>query len=192
MSAALLPLVALGSLVGCSDYDYAELSVRDVWTVPQITGSSDILVVIDDSASMAEEQARLGENFHAFTDVVAGAYADFQIGVITTDVDVDDAGVLRGGVLTPDTPGLEDAFLAAVTVGTDGSRYEQGYEAASLATATGQNPGFLRNTARLHLVILSDEDDQSPGKLPAYLDTLTDRAGAGGLTVHAIVGDGGL
>lgn len=189
MSAALLPLVALGSLVGCSDYDYAELSVRDVWTVPQITGSSDILVVIDDSASMAEEQARLGENFHAFTDVVAGAYADFQIGVITTDVDVDDAGVLRGGVLTPDTPGLEDAFLAAVTVGTDGSRYEQGYEAASLATATGQNPGFLRNTARLHLVILSDEDDQSPGKLPAYLDTLTDRAGAGGLTVHAIVGD---
>jgi hypothetical protein len=185
--ACLLPVLA--SVQGCTEYDYGELSVRDVWAVPTISGSSDILVVIDDSASMAEEQERLGENFHAFTDVVAGAYADFQIGVVTTDVDVSDAGVLRGGVLTPDTPELEATFLEAVTVGTKGSRYEQGYEASSLAVAAGANPGFVRSEARLHVVFLSDEDDQSDGRVPDYLDTLRDAAGSGGFTAHAIVGD---
>ncbi len=189
MSAGILTLLTLAPLSGCTEYDYGELTVRDVWTVPTVTSSSDILVVIDDSASMAEEQTRLGENFHAFTDVVAGAYADFQIGVITTDVDSDQAGVLRGGVLTPDTPELEAAFLEAVTVGTKGSRYEQGYEAAALAVGEALNADFLRNTARLHVVFLSDEDDQSPGKVPGYLDTLREAAGSGGFTAHAIVGD---
>ncbi len=189
MSAGLFSLIALASLQGCTEYDYGELSVRDIWTVPSLAGSSDILVVIDDSASMAEEQERLGENFHAFTDVVAGAYADFQIGVVTTDVDVTDAGLLRGGVMTPDTPDLEATFLEAVSVGTHGSRYEQGYEAAALAVDQRLNPDFIRTSARLHVVFLSDEDDQSPDKVPTYLDILRDASGSGGLTAHAIVGD---
>ncbi len=189
MSPGLIALLFPGLLNGCTEYDLGELEVRDVWTVPTSSSSSDILIVIDDSASMAEEQERLGENFHAFTDVVADAYADFQIGVVTTDVDVADAGLFRGGVMTPDTPDLANAFLDAVLVGTGGSRYEQGYEAAELALDDSLNPDFLRSSARLHVIFLSDEDDQSPGRIPAYLDTLRAVAGGGGLTVHAIVGD---
>jgi hypothetical protein len=189
MLASLIPLLSLSFLPGCSEYEYGELTVRDVWTVPDVVTSSDILMVIDDSASMAEEQQRLGENFHAFTDAVAGAYADFQIGVVTTDVDTDSAGLLRGGILTRDTPDLEQAFLEAVQVGTKGSRYEQGYEAATLALDEVLNPGFSRTAARLHVVFVSDEDDQSPDRLPDYMDRLRTAAGSGGLTVHAIVGD---
>ncbi len=189
MLAPLLFQIALSPLIGCTEYDYGELTVHDVFLVPAVESSSDILVVVDDSASMLEEQERLAENFVAFTEIVAGAYADFQLGVVTTDVEVDDAGVLRGGILTPDTDELEAAFLEAVLVGTKGSRYEQGYAAAELALVTGLNPGFVRSEARLHVIFMSDEDDQSPGKVPAYLDDLWEVSDKGGLTVHAIVGD---
>ncbi len=189
MSALLLFHIVLASTTGCTEYDYGELTVRDVFLVPTVETSSDILVVIDDSASMVEEQERMASNFTAFTEVVAGAYADFQLGVVTTDVEVEDAGVFRGGVLTPDTEDLESAFLEAVLVGTGGSRYEQGYAAAELALVGGLNPGFLRTDARLHVIFMSDEDDQSSGRVPAYLDTMRTAAEKGGLSVHAIVGD---
>lgn len=46
----------------------------------------DILFVIDNSGSMAEEQARLARNFPAFITALDTMQADYRIGVTTTDV----------------------------------------------------------------------------------------------------------
>ncbi len=46
----------------------------------------DILFVIDNSGSMAEEQARLARNFPAFIDSLDEMGADYRIGITTTDV----------------------------------------------------------------------------------------------------------
>jgi hypothetical protein len=46
----------------------------------------DILFVIDNSGSMAEEQARLARNFPAFIAALDDMQADYRIGVTTTDV----------------------------------------------------------------------------------------------------------
>jgi hypothetical protein len=54
----------------------------------------------------------------------------------------------------------------------------------------GANSGFLRTDARLEVVFLSDEDDQSPFDVGFYLDAFRrlKGGGAGSFRVHAIVG----
>lgn len=54
----------------------------------------DILFVVDDSGSMADEQAKLAENFQAFADTIndfttdSGAKLDWRVGITTTGRDV--------------------------------------------------------------------------------------------------------
>ena len=120
--AALLALPA----GACSDYEVAEHTFTERFEQPSLASSADVLFVIDDSQSMSEEQAQLTANFQTFVDVLEGTYADYQIGVVTTDVTADDAGLLRGGIMTPDTPDLAAALLAALDVGNEGERTERG------------------------------------------------------------------
>ena len=182
-------LTSLLFLTACSDYEYKERTVTDAFTQPDVQTSADLLFVVDDSASMAEEQALLAENFQAFIDVVEGSYSDFQIGVVTTDIGAADAGTIRGEVMTEDTPNLAEAFLAAIDVGTGGSRDEQGFEAARMALTPAANPGFVRDGAQLNVVFFSDEDDHSSKSVEQYLTSFSNASGGGGFAAHAIVGD---
>lgn len=180
-----LPLLAL--LCGCSEQGLVKLERSDLFTQGGEEVSADILFVIDDSASMSEEQARLGDNFSAFVDVLAGTYADWQIGVVTTDPD--EQGALRSPILTPDTPELDAAFTAAVAVGTEGSRDEQGLLTSALAVNPSVNPGLVRGASALNVLFVSDEDDHSPQDVDLYLSVLASSAGSGGFRAHALVGD---
>lgn len=182
----LLPVTAF--LLGCQEYGYTEARFEEVFFQEDLESVADILLVIDDSPSMAEEQELLGQNFQAFVEVVEGTYADYRAGVVTTDVSTEAAGVLQGALITPDTEDLAQAFLDAVTVGATGSRDEQGLQAAELAL-DGRNPGFVRADATLHVVVFSDEDDHSPQEVTDHLAALTRGAGNGRLVVHAIVGN---
>jgi Mg-chelatase subunit ChlD len=92
--------VALACLaVGCSDYEVKNLTVEDYFEQTE-EPPADVLFVVDNSASMVEEQARLSENFGAFVALLGDTTADYRIGVTTTDPD--DGGVLVGPVITPD------------------------------------------------------------------------------------------
>jgi hypothetical protein len=56
----------------------------------------------------------------------------------------------------------------------------------------GPNRGFLRDDAALEIVVISDEEDQSPGPVDFYVDFLHSLKGAGSpdrMHFHAIVGD---
>jgi MYXO-CTERM domain-containing protein len=139
----------------------------------------DILWVVDDSGSMAQEQAALGAGFQYFIEHFVDLALDFRIAVVTTDVDnKSERGQFQGTipVLTPDTPGLLSEFANNVNVGITGSdpSEEQSFEAARLAftpgNLVGPNSGFLRREALLAIIFVSDEDDfsmwGSPGGLP--------------------------
>ena len=126
--------------------------------------------------------------------------SDFQIGITTTSVDwpfaadnaagftlrttYDDgtpypAGALvaasgKATILKSSSPTLVEDFKANVNVGTLGAAKEQGLRAAELAVtdriADGKNAGFLRQGARLALIIVTDEDDCSdPASPPAVV-----------------------
>lgn len=127
----------------------------------------DVLVVVDDTASMAREQTVLAEQLPGLGDALLDAGVQWQLGVVTTDMAAADAGWLRGQpwVLTPSTDDLDAALAGAVQVGTTGAGPEAGLAAAVLAldlSASGEvNEGFRRNGAALHVVFVSDADDAS-------------------------------
>jgi hypothetical protein len=133
----------------------------------------DILFVVDDSGSMADDQEELANNFRTFFEVGLGASApDFQVGVTTTDVL--SPGAARGAfvgpvpIMTRATPNLEAAFSTAVRVGTNGSGLELGLEAMRLALESAQNASFVRPQAALSIIFVTDEEDTgaAPELLP--------------------------
>jgi hypothetical protein len=186
----------------------------DVFVQPESL-AVDVLFVIDNSGSMEEEQALLAESFEDFIAGAASSQNDYHVGLVTTDLG--DDGELQG---TPRfvTPETVSAFASNVEVGTNGSGDERGLEAAKLAlsppntteTATacggsgcsqglgcygglcgGANSGFLRATAGLELIFLSDEEDHSEATTTSYLNFfwgLKGGAAKGLFHAHALVG----
>ena len=87
-----LPLCAALVLGGCLDHplkqvEYEKTIVDGRVVDIAINKDVDILFVIDNSGSMAEEQALLSANFKAFIDVLErdNVKANYRIGITTTD-----------------------------------------------------------------------------------------------------------
>jgi hypothetical protein len=96
----------------------------------------DVLFVVDDSGSMSEEQDNLARNFTTFINGAQQFQNDYQIGVITTDMDdtADAAGQLQGSPrIIERTPSVSSQFERSVSVGTRGSGTERGLAAAQAA-----------------------------------------------------------
>lgn len=183
-SISVLTLVAL-STVACEP----ELQIRDEPVVigepnaPELevptrtdvitqvtTPKVDVLWVIDDSCSMADEQQKLAENFPLFIEFFLDSGLDWHIGVLSTDMTANSkSGKLQGAAgfkyLDNDVPNPAGLFADMAQLGTGGSFEEKGRAAAYAALTdpllSGYNAGFYRDEASLHLVAISDEEDQS-------------------------------
>ncbi len=151
----------------------------------------DVLWVLDNTPSMAEELAALAGSFDAFAQAAEEAELAYQLGVVTAELRGEDAGVLQGDpwIITPVLEDPAAAFAGAVSVGTGGLGPEAGLAAMLLALSPelldGPNRGFRRGDATLHVIVLSDDDDESGAWLddPAgeALDYLEAQAAATGL-----------
>jgi hypothetical protein len=124
----------------------------------------DVLLVVDDSGSMGDDQEVLAANFGSFIAAFQSSYVDYHLGAISTDMVASNrSGRLVGPFLTQDTPNLAQAFRSMVTLGSNGSSDERGIQAARAALAdplaSNENRGFLRPEADFALVILTDETD---------------------------------
>lgn len=130
----------------------------------------DVLFVIDDSISMADELDALATELPQFVQTLSTWAVDFHIGVTTTDADdAATAGRLESvdGVrfVTATSPQSVRTLGDLVRVGAEGSSEEQGLLAAFLAldtySGTPENQGFLRDGSSIATIIVSDEDDDS-------------------------------
>ena len=101
-------------------------------------------------------------------------------------------------ILTSQTPNLNDAFTDNIRLGDDCSNHEAGLEGAWLALSQPlvddpeANAGFLREDAKLYIIILSDEPDQSKGTPDFYVDFFRSLKGYRNtemMTVSAICAD---
>lgn len=168
MSSRFWWILALPAVAGCGiENIFLAQRAVDTWEQAPET-DADILFVVDDSFSMAEEQQALADGFESFIAELEDAGSDFQIGVISTSQETDDPD---RGILIGDTPFLTpqddyvSEFQARVQVGVGGSDKEKGLEAAAWALSPESlvlhNIGFLRPDANLLVVFVSDEDDCS-------------------------------
>lgn len=167
----------------------------------------DILWVVDNSASMQEEQDNLAANFSSFMAFIDQSQIDYHIGVISTDMmenpdgscaNAGHCGRLLGTpkIIDRNVANPESAFAANVHVGTSGSGLEMGilaaHEAVSEPLASSDNAGFLRPDASLAIIFVSDEDDHSYGDINYYVRFFSAFKGVGNerrVIVAAIVGD---
>ncbi len=175
----------LGGLVGCGSEQeiqgaedappvaanpyHAETPVQ-VDTYRQVSKPEvDILWVVDNSSSMGTEQDAITQNFPVFMDFFLGSSLDYHIGVISTDMlDPTQSGRLieASGVRWIDeaTPNPTDTFTAMAGLGTGGSHSEEGILATYAAFELEQswNDGFFRDGSAIQIIVVSDEQDQSP------------------------------
>lgn len=151
--------------------------------------SADILMIVDNSCSMYEEQSELASNSQLFIDSLELSLVDYQIAVITTDSDL-----FVGPIITNSTSDAATELSNQVNVGTMGSPYETGIMMASRALNVGgmAAPGgsFLRRDARLSIVWISDEDDFSGGSTRTWSsDFWSKKSSPGEVSVWGIIGD---
>ncbi len=164
--------VFLALLTGCSGIDVGfddpdAVAPDAVWVEETLDSGPapavDVLFVVDGTGSMAEEQASLAAASASFVAILSEQALAWQLGA--TSSDLSDEGVLRGDpwVITAEAASPADALAAALLVGTDHVPPSSGLDCATLALrdATGQNRGFRREGAALHVIFVSDDDDQS-------------------------------
>lgn len=152
---------------------------------------SDILFVVDNSCSMADEQASLANNFSNFMQIFMKNDTDWQIAVITTD-----NGAFRGDIITKSTSNAADVFAQQVQAGTNGSGTEAGMAMAYRATDPGFNgeaaPGgaFMRADGQFVIIFVSDEPDQSGAQALDYYNYFSSlKPDPDDFIAHAIAGD---
>lgn len=182
MNSRAMPWLAVCGLTsGCvieNWFDDPDDSVDDAqWVEERFTQQAlpkvDVLFIVDNTGSMAEEHAFLAEGFTDFVSALDAASLSYQLGVIHTDMSGSEAGVLQGNpwIVSSSLDDPETAFAQAVDVGTDGASPEAGL--AAMVTAlreplrSGANRGFRRSDAALQVVVVSDDDDGSEAWLGA-------------------------
>ncbi len=126
----------------------------------------DILTVVDNSCSMEDEQAALQANGEALFASALASNTDLNVAVINT---TKPQFITTIDSSTADPAG---AFGAAVVQGSDGNNIEQPFLRA--VEALELQPDWRRPGAALSLLVISDEDDQSPLLLSSFLLSLAD------------------
>lgn len=182
-------------VMGCSEYNPGsflnpslpptEDEVPEGWSIEAFDtfqggegSTADVIVWGDTSGSMDEELKTLGDTITPFVEALAEYVDDWQLASVTGDT-----GCSTSGVLTPDTAGYANKFADGIVdhVG-DSDNFEHGFQNVLLAlqnTGNGEcNEGLLRG-GLLHVIFVSDENEESPGfdQSPDYWREWVDRIG---------------
>lgn len=176
--------------MGCVEYEINRRTVVDSYVQSSRAAGVDILWMVDDSASMFEEQEQLAAYTAHFTDYLTRVPVDFQLAVATTDIDVDYPGKLVNDVvLTSESTNIAGRF-ADLLILEEGSRDELGFDATLAALdPNGVNGAVLNSAADLEVIFFSDEDDQSAMDVATFVTGLRSYRPNANVVVNAITGD---
>lgn len=176
--------------------DPPRVDATQVDLLKQSDGVVDILWVVDDSGSMANERRLLVNNFSRFMQELLALKVDFQMGV--TSVSMQDGGRLRGTtrIITKALANPQAVFAANTTFPSSRNRWEQGLRMAQLALTSpnidpqGPNAGFIRPKAALGIIVVTNEDDSSFGTTDFYARAFRSLKGKGNenLVSYSVIG----
>lgn len=199
-----VPAVNPGAVEVCNGFDedcsgIADAGLDGVGVCERTVGPAsglDLLFVMDNSCSMAEEQTSVAESAPVLFSALAGSGVDYQVGVVSTDVQDNGRLQTADGLkwVDPLSPTPEATFQAMIMLGTGGSANEQGLDSAHLALMNqtgpaGFNEGFVRTAASLHLILVSDENDHSDIAPADFLADLTLLKAGSQVQAHSIVSE---
>ena len=203
-------IAVCGVAAGCVDYrvkrfgdggapisDVADSAERqsDFWEASK----TDLIFFGDTSDSMTAELETMGDHARTFMDRLDDYDSDWRMAVVTGP-----SGCAVGGTISTDVADYTDRFAEALVTPPDADAVALGADEWGLHNVTqaveasrpgGCNEGFLRDGALLHIVVLSDEPDTSPGSeagdgyWEAYVDAMQAAKGDGqSVTISGVVG----
>ena len=174
--------------------------------VPDASTKVDVLFVIDNSQSMANEQANLVAAFPGFANGLQTALESaesYHVGIVTSDDSYSGNGGTCQGVghlvnrpsygahasgyrwFDEAAPDLASMFACEASVGTGGDNDERQMDAAMraigpmYATPGDCNEFFIREDALLVIVFITDEPDRdSSGSPQDWFDAIVDAKGS--------------
>lgn len=160
---------------------------------------TDLLFVVDDSASMVPRQAQLGQTMATLVQVASSNQFDLRVGVTNTELTgpsaalagtlhSTDAGVKIVSALTPNGPAAVAELMNVGSSGVDESCMAPATRAltAPYVNDPSKNAGFLRDDATLHVICVTDARDQAPLTPAAYANQLLNLKAPGMFSYNVI------
>lgn len=151
---------------------------RDVTTTMTLPKPAvDVIMVVDDSASMGPDNTKLAQRMLGFITDLDSANLDYRVCVTTTDVAYYGGSPLLWGtysgnlfnssgshLMTKSTPNKAQLFTDTMRyIGSGWSNDEQGIKAMRLMIDNYSGSGCLRTKSTLAVIMISDEDERSVG-----------------------------
>jgi hypothetical protein len=170
-------------------------SNTDLYEQP-LQGRTDIIFAVDKSCSMNDDIANVQSNFGSFVTTLAGMDADFHVAAT-----VNDNGCIVGSEKFIDDSFSPSQSVATITTMIDlGGSYASNTERAfmlfesflaeSTRSGGGCNPGTIREDAKLALIGVSDEVEQSVNSYTYYVSLFQSlKDNPDDVIFHAIGGD---
>lgn len=162
--------------------------------VQPTNAQADIVFTLDWSGSMSDDIASVQTNFNTFISTLSDMDADYRVSAV-----VNDDGCVIGVVPYVDSDMQEEDQQAGfdVMVGTTGGAFtEMGFTLIENATSSqnlgpdGCNEGMIRPEARLNIIGVTDEVEQSQHAYDYYVALLRSlKADPDLVKVHAVAGD---
>jgi hypothetical protein len=160
----------------------------------EASGPLDILIAVNDDASMSEVLANLQANFDTMLATLSALAADYRVGLVTAD-----DGCVAGAVNYVDSAmssheqqAALDDMLAGPASSDPPATFQRALNALASAAggSGGCNEGLLREGARLSLLSVSDVAEGSPNSWDYYVSVFRGlKYDADDLVVSAIAGD---
>lgn len=159
-------------------------SYQQQWENP-VDPPSDIIFAVDQSCSMYDDAAILASSFSTFISQLNNYSTDWQIMVANQD-----SGCNTSGILTPNVSGYQSSFQSAVQSG--GGSYTEALLTPTRNAVDNTDPGecnagFMRSNAMLHIIMVSDEPEQSGGNYSDFVnDIIAKKGNANNVRLSAI------
>lgn len=154
------------------------VSKSDAFSQKGSAAPIDILWVVDNSGSMADEQQALADNFSAFIADFVTKDIDFKMAITTTDrnrgalshspTEMANMEKLSKEAMLSNSDQFQQDFKDLIKVGTRGYGIEKGLKSSEVWTDVYANH-FLRKDAYYILVYVTDERDQSEKDVEDHL-----------------------
>jgi hypothetical protein len=173
----------------------------------------DVLWVVSNAGTMADERTRLANAVSAFINVLAGSQVDWQMSVTSSDLSTyplpdggthtGDGGQLHGPVpiITSQDPTYQADFLSALTwdierdtAPSQTSIFQSMLQALEVSGPGQPNQGLLRPGASLAVIAAANTDDESfgePGFYARYLKGVLGKGNENLVTFSALGGPAG-
>ncbi len=145
---------------------------QELFVTPALN-SVDVILIIDDSSSMKEDQTKLATRMNGLIGDLDALKVDYRVCITSTDITYYKGSPIKweglnSVIMSNATPNKSKVFVDTInSLGTEWSSDERGIAALGLMVRDYRGTGCLRPEATLAAILISDEDERSVGGIRA-------------------------